>query len=185
MTARESIRNKIENIRNLQSKDDVNKNSNIILDKLFSIQIFEKSNCIAFYSSLEKEVYTINMIQQTLTLGKTVCLPKVNQKSHTMNFHIIDGLENLKKNTLGISEPIDGEICTNIDVAIIPGIAFDKSGNRLGFGSGYYDKFLSSHSNSYKIALAFDFQIVDSINSLKHDVPMDLIITENRTIYIK
>ena len=78
-----------------------------------------------------------------------------------------------------------GEICTNIDVIIVPGLAFDQSGNRLGFGSGYYDKFLNSQSIEYKIALAFDFQVVDKIDIIEHDVPMDLIITENRTIKVR
>ena len=112
-------------------------------------------------------------------------MPKVDQGSKTMNFHTIDGIENLKKNHLDISEPVNGEICTNIDVVIVPGIAFDKSGNRLGFGSGYYDKFLNLHASIYKIALAFDFQLIDTIDIQEHDVPMDLIITENRIITIE
>ncbi|HIC83915.1 MAG TPA: 5-formyltetrahydrofolate cyclo-ligase, partial [Nitrososphaerales archaeon] len=91
----------------------------------------------------------------------------------------------MKTNNLGILEPTDGEICTNIDVIIVPGLAFDQSGNRLGFGSGYYDKFLNSQSIEYKIALAFDFQVVDKIDIIEHDVPMDLIITENRTIKVR
>ena len=182
---RESIRNKIKHIRNLQSTNDIDKYSNIIMDKLFSNQIFKNSNCIGFYYSLKTEVFTSNMIQKTLDLGKNVCLPKVDQGSKTMNFHTIDGIENLKKNHLDISEPVNGEICTNIDVVIVPGIAFDKSGNRLGFGSGYYDKFLNLHASIYKIALAFDFQLIDTIDIQEHDVPMDLIITENRIITIE
>ena len=182
---RESIRNKIKHIRNLQSSDDIDKNSNIIMDKLFSNQIFKNSNCIGFYYSLKTEVFTSNMIQKTLDLGKNVCLPKIDRESKTMNFHTIDGIENLSKNHLDISEPVGGAICTNIDVVIIPGIAFDKLGNRLGFGSGYYDKFLTLHASIYKIALAFDFQLIDSIDIQEYDVPMDLIITENRTITIE
>ena len=135
---RESIRNKIKHIRNLQSTDDIDKNSNIIMDKLFSTQIFKKSDCIGFYYSLKTEVFTSSMIQKALDLRK-----------------------------------------------IVPGIAFDKSGNRLGFGSGYYDKFLTLHASIYKIALAFDFQLINTIDIQEHDVPMDLIITENRTITIE
>ena len=182
---RESIRNNIKHIRNLQSTNDIDKYSNIIMDKLFSNQIFKNSNCIGFYYSLKTEVFTSNMIQKTLDLGKNVCLPKIDRESKTMNFHTIDGIENLKKNHLDISEPVNGEICTNIDVVIVPGIAFDKSGNRLGFGSGYYDKFLNLHASIYKIALAFDFQLIDTIDIQEHDVPMDLIITENRIITIE
>ena len=182
---RESIRNKIKHIRNLQSTDDINKNSNIIMDKLFSTQIFKESDCIGFYYSLKTEVLTSSMIQKTLDLGKNVCLPKINQESKTMDFHTIEGIENLNKNHLDISEPVGGAICTNIDVVIIPGIAFDKLGNRLGFGSGYYDKFLTLHASIYKIALAFDFQLINTIDIQEHDVPMDLLITENRTITIQ
>ena len=181
---RESIRNQIKHIRNLQSTADIDKNSNIIMDKLLSTQIFKKSNCIGFYYSLKTEVSTYNMIQKTLDLGKNVCLPKIDWKSKTMDFHTIDGTENLRKNHLDIPEPVDGEICTNIDVVIVPGIVFDESGNRLGFGSGYYDKFLNLQPSIYKIALAFDFQLIDTIAVQEHDIPMDLIITENRVITI-
>ena len=73
---RELIRNQIKHIRNLQSSTDIDKNSNIIMDKLLSTQIFKKSNCIGFYYSLKTEVSTYNMIQKTLDLGKNVCLPK-------------------------------------------------------------------------------------------------------------
>ena len=182
---RESIRNKIKHIRNLQSTDDIDKNSNIIMDKLFSTQIFKKSDCIGFYYSLKTEVFTSSMIQKALDLRKNVCLPKIDRESKTMYFHTIDGIENLSKNHLDISEPVGGEICTNIDVVIVPGIAFDKLGNRLGFGSGYYDKFLTLYTSIYKIALAFDFQLINTIDIQEHDVPMDLLITENRTITIQ
>ena len=182
---RESIRNKIKHIRNLQSTDDIDKNSNIIMDKLFSTQIFKESDCIGFYYSLKTEVLTSSMIQKTLDLGKNVCLPKIDRQSKTMDFHTIDGMENLRENYLDILEPVDGVICTNIDAIIVPGIAFDKSGNRLGFGSGYYDKFLTLHASIYKIALAFDFQLINTIDIQEHDVPVDLIITENRTITIE
>tara|TARA_Y100000590_G_scaffold64049_1_gene68811 strand:+ start:5693 stop:6253 length:561 start_codon:yes stop_codon:yes gene_type:complete len=182
---RESIRNEIKHIRNLQSTNDIYKNSIIMTDKLFSNQIFQNSNSIGFYYSLKKEVSTSNMIQKSLDLGKKVSLPKIDSESKTMNFHIINGIDNLQKNHFDIYEPINGDISNNIDVIIVPGIAFDQLGNRLGFGSGYYDKFLKSQTSIYKIALAFDFQLIDNIDVQEHDVPMDLIITENRLITIK
>ena len=183
--SRELIRSQIKHTRTSQSVDDINLKSQSIQNKLFSNEIFMKSDCVAFYYSLNTEVNTHNMIDKTLNIGKTVCLPRINVESKNMIFHIINNTDTMKTNNLGILEPTDGEICTNIDVIIVPGLAFDQLGNRLGFGSGYYDKFLNSQSIEYKIALAFDFQVVDKIDIIEHDVPMDLIITENRAIKVR
>lgn len=183
--SRELIRSQIKHTRTSQSIDDINLKSQSIQNKLFSNEIFMRSDCIAFYNSLNTEVNTHNMIDKTLNIGKTVCLPRINTESKDMIFLTIEDLLTMKPNDLGILEPTNGEICTNIDVIIVPGLAFDQSGNRLGFGSGYYDRFLNSQPVGYKIALAFDFQVVDKIDVIEHDVPMDLIITENRAIKVR
>ena len=183
--SRELIRSQIKHTRTSQSIDDINLKSQSIQNKLFSNEIFMRSDCIAFYNSLNTEVNTHNMIDKTLNIGKTVCLPRINTESKDMIFLTIEDLLTMKPNDLGILEPTNGEICTNIDVIIVPGLAFDQSGNRLGFGSGYYDRFLNSQPVGYKIALAFDFQVVDKIDIIEHDVPMGLIITENRTIKVR
>lgn len=181
---RELIRTKIKQLRHSQSAENIKNNSLKIHEKLFSTEQLSHSKCIAFYSSLDKEVSTSTMINKALDLGKIVCLPKINSKEKNMMFHNILSTTSLEKNNFGILEPTNDEICTNIDFIIVPGIVFDQSGNRIGFGYGYYDNFLNSTNIKYKIALAFDFQIVDKIDKLEHDIPMDMIITENRIIKI-
>ena len=88
--SRELIRSQIKHTRTSQSVDDINLKSQSIQNKLFSNEIFMKSDCVAFYYSLNTEVNTHNMIDKTLNIGKTVCLPRINVESKNMIFHIIN-----------------------------------------------------------------------------------------------
>lgn len=105
-----------------------------------------------------------------------------------MVFIKINSLENLVTSSYGILEPVGDKSNFNVDnlgLIVMPGLAFDKQGNRLGYGGGYYDKFLSSNKiDNKKIALAYDFQVLDKVPSEKHDIKIDSIITEDNEIDI-
>ncbi len=98
----------------------------------------------------------------------------------------IYSLDNMIEDNWGILEPKDIDkknICENFDLIIIPGLAFDRRGNRIGYGGGYYDKYFSKIKNiNNKVALAYDFQILDNIKSEIHDIKVDYIISNNETI---
>jgi 5-formyltetrahydrofolate cyclo-ligase len=189
-SSQSTIRNKFEDIRLNLNKNIVSFNSMKIWKNLSSLLVFEQAQMIAFYSSKENsgEVETIKMICNSFSLKKNVFIPLINIGSNSLIFHKINNFDSdVKLGSYGIFEPeshTDILASSNdLDLIIIPGTVFDISGNRIGRGGGYYDKFLNSLSKSpIKIGLAHDFQIQPTIPIQSSDVKMDFIITEKRII---
>ncbi|MEW6556960.1 MAG: 5-formyltetrahydrofolate cyclo-ligase [Elusimicrobiota bacterium] len=183
-----SIRKKILKIRDKLSKKTIEKNSKKILNNLFSVKEFQKAKKIMFYSAFRNEIETSEMIKKTLELKKQVFLPKV-----VKNKIVPAQIKNLKQlvpGKFGILEPQatrptllrgcpEPQDTSQLDIVIVPGIAFDKNCNRLGFGRGYFDRLLRKQT-VLKIGLAHNFQIVRSIPVSKNDVVMDIVITEKQ-----
>jgi len=140
--------------------------------------------CI-YIGSKPGEVDTQELIRSALANGKRVCVPVIDPKDAGLSLVEIHGLQNLRPGFFGILEPADGVRrpldSIDWDLAVVPGVAFDRLGHRIGFGKGYYDKLLAA-KNSHKVGLAFGFQIVEPFETLAYDVAMDLIITENEII---
>ena len=177
------IRDRIRELRRKQDSSIMIKKSRAIWNLLSSLPEYRRAITVALYASIakEEEVATVDMIRGSLEQGKKVCLPKIIFDN--LEFFNVKNPGELKEGALGILEPI-GDIIKpeQIDTVILPGIAFDASGNRIGFGRGYYDRFLKRVRNASIVALAFDFQIVDTIPSTKSDVRVHKIITESRII---
>lgn len=129
------------------------------------------------YNSFKNEVETKQIIKFLIQNKKNVYLPKIkNGKIFAVKFS-----NDMKKNNYGIDEPNGEKIEISNFVSIIPAIVLDKQGNRIGFGKGYYDRFLKENE-CLKVALCYDFQLFDKIPSEEHDVKMDYIITPTRLI---
>lgn len=137
---------------------------------------FAKAKTVMLYCSLPDEVDTMPLLRNTI--GKTILLPKVTSDT-TMEIRLYESEKDLAEGAFHIMEP-RGPLFTDygkIDVAVVPGMAFDEKGNRLGRGKGYYDRFLSQLPPCiYKIGVCFDFQKFDAIPSEATDVTMDLIL---------
>ena len=163
-------------------KDILNKKeiSNIIINKIINLDIYKDATTIAIYNSLKDEVDTTYLIKESLS-NKIVLLPRIIDNK--MVFITINNNTKYIKSNLGVLEPIGDIYSDKIDLIIVPGIAFDNKLNRLGFGMGYYDKYLSNH-DIYKIGICFDEQIVDSVPVNELDIKMDMIITKEKT-YVK
>lgn len=132
---------------------------------------------IMLYCSLPDEVDTRELLDALLAMGKRIVLPVVIGESDMM-LRSYTGRESLEKGAFGIEEPT-GEPFTelsSIGLAIVPGMAFDTRGNRLGRGRGYYDRFLAKLPETYKIGVCFDFQKVDAVPADINDVPMDEVV---------
>ncbi|MBI2659134.1 5-formyltetrahydrofolate cyclo-ligase [Candidatus Woesearchaeota archaeon] len=167
--------------RNSLSREEILEKSNQIKINLFSLGHYKKSKTVMFFASFSSEVHTHDMVKESLK-NKTVVLPKVAQ--HEIEPSVVIDFDNLIPGKFGIPEPIEAMKIAhkNIDLVLVPGIAFDKEGHRIGYGYGYYDKFLRKAPKAVKIGLAFDFQLVDKIPKETHDVPVDMIVTEKRVV---
>ena len=135
------------------------------------------SHTILLYNALSDEVPTQALMDQLVAQGKTVLLPCVINDTD-MELRRYTGPQDLQTGSFGIQEPT-GELFTDydaIDVAIVPGMAFDAEGHRLGRGKGYYDRFLSRVPHLYKIGLCFSWQLVDHVPCDEHDIVMDEVI---------
>ena len=136
------------------------------------------ADTLLIYSALPDEVPTQSLIDELVAQGKTVLLPRVVNDTD-MELRQYTGTQDLQVGAFGILEPT-GELFTDyekIDVAVIPGMAFDKEGHRLGRGKGSYDRFLRLLSNTYKIGICFSWQLVDEVPTDEHDILMDQIMT--------
>lgn len=153
-----------------------------IEDKFFLLDKVNKSSVFLLYYPHKNEVNTLNIINRLLSEGKTVLLPKVEGK-HLLPIKITD-INSVSTGYAGIKEP-EGEVYQgDIDVIVVPAVAFDEKGYRLGYGKGFYDRFLNKQK-ALKIGLAYDFQVLNDIPKELHDVPVDIIITPTKIIKTK
>ena len=155
----------------------------MILKRLIALPEFRRARTILFYATFDGEVETFDMMRQAQKLGKHVALPTtIKTQKKIVPTLVKDLKKDLTVGSYGIKEPKAATTrpleISNIDLVIVPGIAFDKANNRLGRGAGYYDRFLSRiPSEIPTVGLAFDFQLVDRLPQLKkHDIPVSHII---------
>ena len=156
---------------------------------LFTLPEFLSGRTILFYASFRSEVETLSIIRASLKMRKRAVLPKVDSEGHRLQLYEIKDLDELAPGFMGILEPLQTEARSmqldDLDVAVIPGAGFDYSGNRLGYGGGYYDILLSGRKKEAPIiAIAYEEQLVDRIPAEKHDVKVDIIVTDERVIRI-
>lgn len=136
---------------------------------------FKKANIVMAYWSLWDEPYTHEFLEKWY-VEKTLLLPVI--QGDNMILHPYQGMDNMRKGKYGISEPITNDFKEYefIDMALVPGVAFDHKNNRMGRGKGYYDRFLATPSlnkDLYKLGICFDFQMLESLPVSKWDIPMD------------
>jgi 5-formyltetrahydrofolate cyclo-ligase len=185
---KDEIRRKILKKRLSQSSEDIRDKSQQVFLSLAETVEYINSRNIMFYVATRSEVQTEEMIKMSIEMGKNVFVPIILPEClNLVPSKILDFDVELEKGKKGILEPKKEYYRLfspeNIDLIIVPGVAFDLSGNRIGRGFGYYDNFLIKVRSSTKIiALAFEIQIVEKIITKKNDIPVHGIITEKRII---
>ncbi|WP_105615923.1 5-formyltetrahydrofolate cyclo-ligase [Vallitalea okinawensis] len=155
----------------------------LIFKKLLLLLEYREIDSLFSYVSLPEEVDTKPILNYAFQKGITVAVPRVIDKG-IMSFFRINNFNDLEEGNFKVLEPVLGleEIRpTNSSVIIVPGVAFDHNLSRIGYGGGYYDRYLGQFSTT-KIALAYSCQLVDPIEIREHDVAMDYIITEEKII---
>ncbi len=171
------------------SEEELREKSRIIIEKLLSLPLYKNSSFFMTYVSFAKEVDTFSLIERSLNLGKRVAVPYIVSVEGEMVPAIVKSLQDLEPGPWGILQPKKEKLEViqpqKLDFLIVPGVAFDRKGNRLGRGKGFYDRFLSHLPPSLpRISLVYSFQIVEEIPVDKHDLPVNLIITEKEIIEV-
>jgi 5-formyltetrahydrofolate cyclo-ligase len=172
------IRSHIKEKLNNHSELEKTKKSGIIKDRLFNEEAFREAKVVMFYVSLKDEVNTMSMIDEAIRIGKRVCVPVIiKEEKRLIAGEIKDRIADLERQHFGIYQPKAGHVkevpLEDIDLIIVPGIAFDKKNVRLGRGHGYYDRFLCALPNKTRtVGLAFDFQVVEHLPQDSHDIPV-------------
>lgn len=189
METKESIRARIIEQRKLLSIQEVNEKSSAITKRLCSLVQYANAGVVMAYMSFRNEVATDAFINRCSRDGKRVIIPKVQQipAPALLLYEIKDPGQDVVKGFMGIPEPDASRLervdPSEIDMVVIPGVAFDKCKNRLGYGAGYYDRFLPTlRPDSLKVGIAYEMQITDSVFAEEYDIPMDMVITEERII---
>jgi len=156
-----------------------------IRKRLSALSEYAEAGTILFYASFKSEVDTFELIRENILKNKTVVLPRVDMRNFSLTLYEICALDDLAPGCFGIPEPRAAEDRiinpSDIDIMIIPGVAFDEHCNRLGYGKGFYDRLLSL-KEAPALALAYDEQIMGRIPAELHDIRMDKIITDKRII---
>ena len=166
--------------RNELSSQFINESSAKICERVAKLPHFKECDAIFIYQSFGSEVDTQFLMEQAWNAGKKVCIPKIVGK-RKMDFYYIEKGQPLKANKYGIPEPTDDcklALPNEKSLFIIPGLAFDKNGYRIGYGAGFYDIYLAERKVPAQIGICFDFQIVDDAYPDPHDIPVSAIVTE-------
>ncbi|QQK75875.1 5-formyltetrahydrofolate cyclo-ligase [Salicibibacter cibarius] len=150
-------------------------------EALYRQSFWERAKAVAVTVDTYREVPTRPIIEKAWREGKTIVVPKVERERHTLDFYKLISFAQLEDKR-GLQEPMPSQ-CEqiekeDIDVVIVPGLAFDQAGYRIGFGGGYYDRFLENYQGK-TAALAFSFQLFPSLPTEAHDIPVHHLVKEN------
>ncbi|HCW53189.1 MAG TPA: 5-formyltetrahydrofolate cyclo-ligase [Clostridium sp.] len=187
---KKQIRREILEIRgnlSLEKKDNYDK---IITDKFFESNYYKKADNIFIYISYGSEIDTKYIITRAIKEGKKIYVPRTEFSERLMNAVRINNFDNLIKSKYGALEPKKDKTFidpNDLDLIVVPGVAFDKNGGRIGYGAGFYDRYFKrindeNKSRIMKLVLAYDFQLMDKVPTDKDDVSIDAVMTEKQFI---
>ena len=182
MEEKQAIRKQIFTARKACTDQQIEDLSRMITKRVAALPEFCQAERIMAYADYNHEVMTGFLIEEAWKSGKEVAVPKVVGKD--MVFYKLTDFKQLAPGYFGIPEPSQGEI-VHWDQAlmIMPGVAFDRKNNRVGYGGGFYDRFLEKNPDILRVAVAFDFQILDQVPVWPTDIRPQIIVTEKDTFY--
>ena len=176
---KDRIRSKILLKLLTQREEERRKKSAVIKLKLFRLKEFKNAKTVMFYIAFGGEVDTTEMIKEAIKLGKKVTVPVCDTNNRLIGPCLLEEGAHLKNGPYGVKEPVN-KICfrlNQLDLVLVPGIAFDKKGNRLGRGKGCYDRMLSKLAcDTPAIGVAFDFQVLPYVPICPHDVSVKKVL---------
>ena len=175
------FRHNLKDQRDLVTPEVARRASESLWTQLKEESFFQKAKHIAAFTSTGSEINTLPLLGHILSSNKKLYLPKT-EKTHTlMHFHAVTDLRDLILGSYNILEPPPGIAIPpeQIDLMLVPGLAFDNHGYRLGYGQGYYDRYLKFiRTGCFTLGVAYSFQIIDKIPNADHDIPVNAVLTE-------
>lgn len=184
-----AIRRELLKMRELLDANKARDNSFKIQDRLMGLEEYQNGTIIGSYVPIGMEVETWKIMHHALANKKTLALPKIEENG-TLSFYAIEEADLngslVKSSRFNLKEPkaLEERLVEKLDLLIIPGIAFDTQGYRLGYGFGYYDRYMAKKTYNNSVGAAHDFQILDhNLPKLFYDQKLDFLVTETRTVY--
>ena len=173
---KQELRRTIRERKRAMTEEEIVERSNALAEKFYHTPAYQAASTIYGYLPYNQEVRTVPMLEQALRDGKKVAVPKCY--GDEMKFIYLDDLTKVAKGYAGIPEPIADEPVAHDETALVlmPGLAFDPQGHRIGYGGGFYDKFLSREPNHPTLALCYDFQMLPHLDTEEHDIPVDTVL---------
>ena len=173
---KKALRAAIRDKKRAMTPQQIEEKSADLTKQFLATEFYKNAKTLYGYLPYNQEVRTIPLLAQALADGKAVAVPKVYED--TMRFILLTDLSAVEKGYAGIPEPIADEPVAQDDTALVlmPGLAFDPKGNRMGYGGGFYDKFLQAEPNHPTVALCYDFQMLPHLETEAHDIPVDLVL---------
>lgn len=176
MLDKKALRATIREKKRAMTEAQINEKSAALGQLFAASEAYREAKTIYGYLPYNQEVRTVPMLEQALRDGKKVAVPKVY--GDEMLFIYLDDMAQVSKGYAGIPEPVADTPVADDPTALVlmPGLAFDPQGHRIGYGGGFYDKFLSREPNHPTLALCYDFQVLPHLETEEFDIPVDLVL---------
>ncbi len=183
--AKEELRKRVAALRRALSAATRARFAADMSRRLIEHEAFQQARAVLAYSALRFEMDPRAAVEQAWALGKTVALPRIVPDTRALTLHAFRAGDELAESGFVVQEPLASapELESDeIDLVLVPGLAFDARGYRLGYGQGYYDRLLPRLTRAARIGLAYELSLLAEVPSAAHDVPVDFVITERRVI---
>ncbi|MGE7807914.1 5-formyltetrahydrofolate cyclo-ligase [Lysinibacillus capsici] len=181
-----TLRNTVRQALATMTDEDYHRQSLAVLNKVLQEPYIIEANTIGMTISNKPEVDTILIIEALWKLGKKVAVPKCHPKTREMSFYAIESFAQLETVYMHLREPIPAKSefvdANEMDIIVVPGVVFDPYGYRIGYGGGYYDRYVLNYNKGKLMSLLFDEQIIDCVPTEAHDCPVDIIVTPTKRI---
>lgn len=173
---KKQLRKQIRELKKAMTEEQICRSSEKLGELFAAMEVYKNAKTIYGYLPYNQEVRTVPILERALAEGKKVAVPKVY--GDEMRFIYITDMSGLEKSEMGIPEPVADEPVADDPHALVlmPGVAFDKDGHRIGYGGGFYDKFLAREPEHPTVALCYDFQVLPHLETEEFDIPVDRVL---------
>lgn len=181
MQKKEQLREQCKQIRREMTGEEVKLKSHMIVERLLGNELFQNADKVLFYYPLGKEVDILPAAEYCLQKGKRIAFPKVY--GDDMTFYLVTDMTQFERGAFGIMEPVSEVMADWQDaLVLVPGLGFDRTGGRIGYGKGYYDRYCTSRAGLHLMGIAYDWQILEHIPCDTRDVALDDLVTDTEII---